>query len=387
MYIHIDRYHDSLDPRYLEFENSFKLPTCWDAMLRWTSSSAWWDPLVQWVPPHRSLHGLSRPMCCHSSWQLRYKSHENLQRSQGKEKGTDNKTEGGLFHCFIDLQLFGNVWNIWRNHRVLFCFWCMGKYGCATQLCAGSTSTMDLPPPLRRAYSQWTRQRLQLLKRRGSRLWRMVGCLLHTACFSKDREPLETLFERKLQWILEDAHPLNSLRFRGIAELGRCIGRLGGPEVGFHLGHRHLSLATMPPCQASQLLVGLFKLVKGSGDLLMLEFSSLFAGSFPHTSCTELIVVYWIFHPRPRPVPIPFMKWGRLGSVIRFGDPTSYLGCCLENCHFFIYIYIYIFIPLTISSTEWVNMCYLQKLCRVLFCTVKVMLGTAFCRKQAFCRE
>ena len=44
-------------------------------------------------------------------------------------------------------------------------------------------------------------------------------------------------------------------------------------------------------------------------------------------------------------------------------------------------------IPLTISSTEWVNMCYLQKLCRVLFCTVKVMLGTAFCRKQAFCRE
>ena len=44
-------------------------------------------------------------------------------------------------------------------------------------------------------------------------------------------------------------------------------------------------------------------------------------------------------------------------------------------------------IPLTIFSTERVNMCYLQKLCRVLFCTVKVMLGTAFCRKQAFCRE
>ena len=44
-------------------------------------------------------------------------------------------------------------------------------------------------------------------------------------------------------------------------------------------------------------------------------------------------------------------------------------------------------IPRTISSTEWVNMCYLQKLCRVLVCTVKVMLGTAFCGKQAFCRE
>ena len=51
------------------------------------------------------------------------------------------------------------------------------------------------------------------------------------------------------------------------------------------------------------------------------------------------------------------------------------------------FIYYYNYIPLTISSTEWVNMCYLQKLCRVLFCTVKVMLGTAFCRKQAFCRE
>lgn len=26
-YIYKDRYHDSLDPRYLEFEHSFKLPT------------------------------------------------------------------------------------------------------------------------------------------------------------------------------------------------------------------------------------------------------------------------------------------------------------------------------------------------------------------------
>ena len=25
---------------------------------------------------------------------------------------------------------------------------------------------------------------------------------------------------------------------------------------------------------------------------------------------------------------------GRLGSVIRIGDPASYIGCCLENCHF-----------------------------------------------------
>ena len=201
---------------------------------------------------------------------------------------------------------------------------------------------MDLPPPLRRAYSQWTRQRLQLLKRRGSRLWRMVG-------WSRPPSSHGQLFSKESfnEFRCPSTHPL---RFRGIAELGRCIGRLGGPEVGFHLGHRHLSLATMPPCQASQLLVGLFKLVKGSGDLLMLEFSSLFACSFPHTSCIEWIVVYLIFHPRPRPVPIPFMKWGRLGSVIKFGDPTSYLGCCLENCHFFtnIYIYTYVYIYICI---------------------------------------
>ena len=25
---------------------------------------------------------------------------------------------------------------------------------------------------------------------------------------------------------------------------------------------------------------------------------------------------------------------GRLGSGIRIGDPASYIGCCLENCHF-----------------------------------------------------
>lgn len=113
-----------------------------------------------------------------------------------------------------------------------------------------------------------------------------VGRLLHTACFSKDREPLE-LFSKESFNEFRRCPSTHPLRFRGIAELGRCIGRLGGPEVGFHLGHRHLSLATMPPCQASQLLVGLFKLVKGSGDLLMLEFSSLFACSFPHTSCIE----------------------------------------------------------------------------------------------------
>ena len=152
----------------------------------------------------------------------------------------------------------------------------MGKYGCVTQLCAGSTSTMDLPPPFAGLIPSEPDSAFNCssVGAPGCGEWLgEVGRLLHTA----------NSFLKKASMNL-DAHPL---RFRGIAELGRCIGRLGGPEVGFHLGHRHLSLATMPPCQASQLLVGLFKLVKGSGDLLMLEFSSLFACSFPHTSCIE----------------------------------------------------------------------------------------------------
>ena len=63
-----------------------------------------------------------------------------------------------------------------------------------------------------------------------------VGRLLHTACFSKDRKPLE-LFSKESFNEFRRCPSTHPLRFRGIAELGRCIGRLGGPEVGFHLGH------------------------------------------------------------------------------------------------------------------------------------------------------
>lgn len=141
----------SLDLRYLEFENSFNLEF---EMPPWGELQA--PPgEIHWCSGYHHIDPCTvYPDLC-VAWaadNCGTKVTKHLQRSLGRGKVQIIK---GRVVCFIDLYLFGNVWNI------LFCFWCMG--------------TMDLPPPLRRAYSQWTRQRLQLLKRRGSRLWRMVG--------------------------------------------------------------------------------------------------------------------------------------------------------------------------------------------------------------------